>query len=37
MPAGYGNNNNNNNDGIDEDVDSHDFTRTWKNCLVLFS
>ena len=35
MPAGYGNNNDN--DGIDEDVDSHDFTRTWKNYLIWFS
>ena len=34
MPAGYGNHNDN--DGNDKDVDSTDFTTTWKIYLILF-
>ena len=30
MPAGYGNKNDNDDNSFDEDVDSTDFTATWK-------
>ena len=36
MSAGYGNDNDNGGNSYDEDIDSTDFTATWKIYLIFF-
>ena len=37
MSAGYGNDKDNDDNSHDEDVDSTDFTKTWKIYLFIYS
>ena len=36
MPAGYNNDHDNDGNSHDEDIDSSEFTTTWKIYLILF-